>query len=165
MYNLNQFNQCSIFIDKIRTLQLMLTIGLIKEGKIPADNRVALTPAQCKWIQQHFPEVKIIVQYCEHRCFTNKEYERAGIALQEDVSACDILLGIKEVPVEQLIAGKTYLFFSHTKKLQPHNQALFKAIINKKITLIDYECLEHEDGQRIIGFGFFAGVCQKLHKK
>ena len=67
-------------------------------------------------------------------------------------------LGIKEVPVDQLIPGKTYLFFSHTKKKQPHNQQLLKAILDKKITLIDYECLEHEDGQRIIGFGFFAGI-------
>jgi hypothetical protein len=67
-------------------------------------------------------------------------------------------LGIKEVPVKELIPGKTYLFFSHTKKKQPHNQALLRSILEKKITLIDYECLEHEDGQRIIGFGFFAGV-------
>jgi saccharopine dehydrogenase (NAD+, L-lysine forming) len=67
-------------------------------------------------------------------------------------------LGIKEVPVGQLISGKTYLFFSHTKKKQPYNQQLFRAILDKKITLVDYECLEHEDGQRIIGFGFFAGV-------
>ena len=50
------------------------------------------------------------------------------------------------------------LFRSHTKKKQAHNRALMKAILEKKITLIDYECLEHEDGQRIIGFGFFAGV-------
>ncbi|MGG9971795.1 NAD(P)-dependent oxidoreductase [Ferruginibacter sp. SUN002] len=136
----------------------MLTIGLIKEGKIPADNRVALTPAQCKWIEQHFPNIKIIVQGCNHRCFADKEYERAGIQVQDAVDDCDILLGIKEVPISMLIAGKTYLFFSHTKKLQPHNQQLFRSIIEKKITLIDYECLEHDDGQRIIGFGFFAGI-------
>lgn len=136
----------------------MLTIGLIKEGKIPADNRVALTPAQCKWIRQQSPDIKIIVQKCDNRCFSNKEYERAGITVQESIDECDILLGIKEVPVDMLIANKTYLFFSHTKKLQPHNQKLFRAIIDKKITLIDYECLEHDDGQRIIGFGFFAGI-------
>ena len=78
--------------------------------------------------------------------------------MKEDMSDCDILLGIKEVPVDQLLAGKTYLFFSHTKKKQPHNQKLLWAILDKNIRLIDYECLEHEDGQRIIGFGFFAGV-------
>jgi hypothetical protein len=82
----------------------------------------------------------------------------AGAEVKDDLSDCDILLGIKEVPVLQLLAGKTYLFFSHTKKKQPKNQKLMQAILERKITLIDYECLEHEDGQRIIGFGFFAGV-------
>ena len=82
----------------------------------------------------------------------------AGIEVKEDISACDILMGIKEVPVEQLIPGKTYLFFSHTKKAQAHNKKLFKAVLNNNITLIDYECLMHEDGQRILGFGFFAGI-------
>lgn len=136
----------------------MLTIGLIREGKIPADNRVAFTPAQCKWIHKNSDAVKIIVQHSSNRCFTDKEYEAAGIELAEDISGCDILFGIKEVPVEQLIPGKTYLFFSHTKKAQPHNQKLFRAIIKNNNTLIDYECLTHEDGQRILGFGFFAGV-------
>jgi saccharopine dehydrogenase (NAD+, L-lysine forming) len=78
--------------------------------------------------------------------------------VKEDISECDIMLGIKEVPVDMLIEGKTYLFFSHTKKLQPYNQKLLQKIIAKNITLIDYECLEHEDGARIIGFGFFAGI-------
>lgn len=136
----------------------MLTIGLIREGKIPADNRVAFTPAQCKWIHKNSDAVKIIVQHSSNRCFTDKEYEAAGIEVAEDISGCDILFGIKEVPVEQLVPGKTYLFFSHTKKAQPHNQKLFRAIIKNNNTLIDYECLTHEDGQRILGFGFFAGV-------
>ena len=76
----------------------------------------------------------------------------------EDMGDCDILFGIKEVPVKDMLAGKTYLFFSHTKKKQLYNQGMFQAIVQKKITLIDYECLEHDDGQRILGFGFFAGV-------
>ena len=136
----------------------MIRIGLIREGKIPADNRVALTPAQCKWILKNSSDVKIIVQSSPDRCFSDREYLSAGVELKEDLGECDLLFGIKEVPVAQLIPGKTYLFFSHTKKKQPQNQKLLKAIIDKKITLIDYECLEHEDGQRIIGFGFFAGV-------
>jgi hypothetical protein len=136
----------------------MLVIGLIREGKIPADNRVALTPAQCKWMKQNIKNVKILVQTSNDRCFKDTEYKQAGVEVVEDMNACDILLGIKEVPAEMLIANKTYLFFSHTKKKQPHNQKLLRAIIEKQITLIDYECLEHEDGQRIIGFGFFAGV-------
>lgn len=136
----------------------MLKIGLIKEGKIPPDNRVALTPAQCKWIQESNKDIRIIVQSSETRCFSDREYLMAGITVQENVNECDVLMGIKEVPVDQLIANKKYLFFSHTKKMQPYNRLLLQTIIQKNITLIDYECLEHEDGQRILGFGFFAGI-------
>ena len=136
----------------------MIKIGLIKEGKLPADNRVALTPAQCKWIQKDFQDVQIIVQSSSTRCFSDREFSIAGAEVKNNVNDCDIFLGIKEVPIEQLVAEKTYLFFSHTKKEQPRNQKLLRAILDKQITLIDYECLEHEDGQRIIGFGFFAGV-------
>jgi len=136
----------------------MIRIGLLREGKNPPDSRVALTPAQCKWLQKSFRDVQITAQPSSSRCFSDKEYLSAGVAVQEDLSACDYIFGIKEVPVEQLIEQKTYLFFSHTKKLQAYNQALFRAILAKRIRLIDYECLEHEDGQRIIGFGFFAGV-------
>ena len=136
----------------------MLKIGLIKEGKIPTDSRVALTPSQCKWLHKNFADIRITVQRCTNRCYSDQEYVQAGIPVADEVSDCDILMGIKEVAVHLLIANKTYLFFSHTKKLQPHNQQLIKAIADKKITLIDYECLEHDDGTRIIGFGFFAGI-------
>ena len=136
----------------------MLGIGLIREGKVPGDNRVALVPAQCKWLSTHFPDIQIQVQSSPHRCFTDAEYVQAGVEVTEDLSSCNLLLGIKEVPVHLLIAGKKYLFFSHTRKKQPHNQALLHAMMDKRITLVDYECLEHTDGQRIIGFGFFAGI-------
>jgi alanine dehydrogenase len=136
----------------------MIRIGLIREGKIPADNRVALTPPQCKWIHKNSDTVRIVAQHSSARCFTDKEYETAGVEVKDELGDCDILLGIKEVPVQQLTPGKTYLFFSHTKKKQAHNRQLLKSILAQKITLIDYECLEHEDGQRIIGFGFFAGI-------
>lgn len=136
----------------------MFVIGLIKEGKVPADTRVALTPQQCKWLQDKFSDVKVVVQPSETRCFKDREYTLGGITLTEDLSSCDLLLGIKEVPVDQLIVGKSYMFFSHTKKKQQHNKKLMLAMVEKKISLIDYECLEHEDGQRILGFGFFAGI-------
>ncbi|MEI9909743.1 MAG: NAD(P)-dependent oxidoreductase [Bacteroidota bacterium] len=136
----------------------MIRIGLIREGKIPADNRVALTPAQCKWILKNSGEITIVAQSSASRCFSDKEYASAGVEVKEDLNDCDLLFGIKEVPVSELIPGKTYLFFSHTKKKQPHNQPLLRNILDKNITLVDYECLEHDDGQRIIGFGFFAGI-------
>ncbi|KAF0240056.1 MAG: hypothetical protein FD183_1216 [Chitinophagaceae bacterium] len=136
----------------------MLVIGLIREGKIPSDNRVALTPAQCKFLSKHYTDIQIKVQTATNRCYTDHEYEQAGIEITDDLSDCSLILGIKEIPVNQLIPNKRYMFFSHTKKMQPYNQLLMQAMVEKQITLIDYECLEHRDGQRIIGFGFFAGI-------
>ena len=136
----------------------MPVLGLIKEGKVPSDNRVALTPKQCKWLLEQHPDWDILVESSTTRCYKDLEYQREGIKVVDDITAADILLGIKEVPISQLIPNKTYLFFSHTKKAQSYNQALFHCMMDKNITLIDYECLEHEDGQRLIGFGFFAGI-------
>jgi hypothetical protein len=98
------------------------------------------------------------VEPSETRCFSDREYAAAGATLTADLTSCDIILGIKEVPIQKLIPEKKFLFFSHTKKAQAYNQELFRAMIEQKITLVDYECLEHEDGQRLLGFGFFAGV-------
>jgi len=135
----------------------MLLVGLLREGKIPVDNRVALSPQQCKQVQEKFG-VKILVEQSPFRCFSDNEYRNLGIEVVEDISNCQMLFGIKEVPIHLLIPNKTYLFFSHTKKMQSHNKGLLQNIVDKNIRLIDYECLEHSDGQRIIGFGFFAGV-------
>jgi saccharopine dehydrogenase (NAD+, L-lysine forming) len=136
----------------------MLVIGLIREGKVPVDNRVALTPAQCKWLHRNIHDIKIVAQTSTVRCFKDAEYEQVGVEVKEDLSECNVLLGIKEVPIELLVPNKTYLFFSHTRKRQQHNARMLGAMMDLKNTLIDYECLVHEDGQRIIGFGFFAGI-------
>jgi len=136
----------------------MIKIGIIKEGKVPADNRVALTPQQCKWIQENYPSCKVVVERSESRCYTDREYSLAGIELADSLEDCAVLLGIKEVPPYHILPHKKYLFFSHTCKKQPHNQKLLQTIVESGCTLIDYECLRHEDGQRIIGFGFFAGI-------
>ncbi len=135
-----------------------LKIGLIREGKVPRDNRVAFTPRQCRWIINHYPQIDLVVQPSPTRCYSDEEYRAAGIPLEEDLSNCHILMGIKEVPVSQLIEGKTYFMFSHTRKKQPYNRKLMQAFLEKAITLIDYECLTHDDGHRMLGFGFFAGV-------
>ncbi len=135
-----------------------MLLGLIREEKLPADNRVALTPDQCKWIIKNIPNTNIVVESSITRCFTDAEYKRAGLEIVNSLQNCDIILGIKELPYNKLIANKTYLFFSHTIKAQEHNKKLLQKIIAKNITLIDYECLKHEDGQRILGFGFFAGI-------
>lgn len=136
---------------------MSLTIGIIREGKIPPDTRVPLTPAQCHHIQQAYG-IGIRVQSAPSRCYTDQEYRDAGIAVVEDVSDCGILMGVKEVPVDQLIPGKTYFFFSHTIKKQAHNRALLRAILDRRIRLIDYETLTDERGERLIAFGRFAGM-------
>lgn len=135
----------------------MLKIGILREGKTPIDRRVPLLPDQCKEVLKNY-NVSIYIQPSDIRCYSNKEYLDAGLTLKEDLSDCDILLGIKEVPPHLLIPGKTYLFFSHTIKKQPQNQKLLQAILEKKIRMIDYECLKDAAGQRIIAFGRYAGI-------
>jgi saccharopine dehydrogenase (NAD+, L-lysine forming) len=134
-----------------------MKIGLIREGKNPPDNRIALTPQQCAFVERLFP-VKIIVEPSPNRCFSDVEIDAEDVKLSSNLQSCDFLLGIKEVPIEQLIENKTYFFFSHTIKKQSHNKALLKAILAKKITLIDYEVLTDEYNQRLIAFGKFAGM-------
>ena len=135
----------------------MLTIGIIREGKNPPDHRVVLSPAQCRYLIDTFP-VKIKVQPSKNRCFSDAEYEKEGISLSSDVSDCDLLIGIKEVPVEDLMAEKRYLFFSHTIKKQPSNKKLLQAILRHNIELIDFELITDANNQRLIAFGEFAGM-------
>ncbi len=135
-----------------------LNIGLIREGKVPPDQRVALTPEQCREIEYHHPEIDIFVESSPIRIFPDEEYLAKGITVKKNMDDCDILLGIKEVPIDMLISGKTYFFFSHTIKEQPYNRNLLRAILDKKIRLIDYECLTDKKGRRLIGFGFYAGI-------
>lgn len=137
----------------------MVKIGIIKEGKIPEDNRVPLTPKQCAQLLKDYEgKIQIKVQSSNNRCFKDQDYIDHGIEVVNEVDDMDILLGVKEVPIEDLIENKTYFFFSHTIKMQPYNQDLMKALIAKKIRMIDYEPLTFENGKRIIGFGFYAGV-------
>jgi len=136
----------------------MIRIGIVREGKTPQDNRTPFSPKQCKEIQDQHPALQFLVQPSPIRCFKDEEYQLQGIIVAEDLTACDIIFGVKEALIETLIPGKTYLFFSHTKKKQPHNKKLMKALIEKKIRMIDYECLTHDDGHRVVGFGYWAGV-------
>jgi saccharopine dehydrogenase (NAD+, L-lysine forming) len=136
----------------------MLKIGLIREGKIPPDKRVAFTPLQAQEIQQRFKGVKIVCQQSEVRAFADEEYSELRIKVAADVSDCDILMGIKEVPVANLIADKTYLFFSHTLKKQPYNKKLLQEVLRKNISLIDYEALKDRHGNRLVAFGRYAGI-------
>jgi len=137
---------------------VIMIIALIAERKKSADNRVALTPVQCVALQQKFPEIKVIVESSSHRCINDEAYTSVGIPVLEDVSEADILFGIKEVPSEYLIPNKTYFFFSHTIKKQPYNRQMLKDLVANNIRLIDYEVLKWETGQRVLGFGRWAGI-------
>lgn len=135
----------------------MLKVGIIREGKVPPDARVPLSPEQCAEAQLRLP-VHIVVQKSPIRCYKDEEYAARGIDLQDDVSDCDVLMGVKEVPIDKLIPHKTYLFFSHTIKKQPYNRPLLLAVLEKDIRLIDYEVLTNERGERLVAFGFYAGI-------
>ncbi|PIE86703.1 MAG: alanine dehydrogenase [Bacteroidetes bacterium] len=135
-----------------------IIIGVIREGKVPPDKRVPLTPEQCVKLQAIYPHVKVIVQPSPIRAYADHEYTDLGIEMKEDLSECDILIGVKEVNIEDLIPNKKYLFFSHTFKKQPYNRDLLRAILEKNIQLIDYEVLKDTTNRRIIGFGRYAGI-------
>jgi saccharopine dehydrogenase (NAD+, L-lysine forming) len=135
-----------------------LRVGILRETKNPPDRRVPLTPPQIVTIQDTYPNVEFYVQPSAIRCYTDEEYEYLGIPLREDLSNCDILLGVKEVKKQTLIAGKTYLFFAHVGKKQPYNREMFREIVDKKIRLIDYEYLTDDDCQRVVAFGLWAGI-------
>ena len=135
-----------------------LKIGLIREGKNPPDKRVPLSPKQCRKVLDTFKGIEIYVQPSPVRCFEDKDYAEQGIELREDLSNCDILMGVKEVPVDMLIPNKKYFFFSHTIKKQPYNRKLMRALLDKAITMIDYETLTAKNDGRLIGFGRYAGI-------
>jgi alanine dehydrogenase len=137
-------------------------IGIIREGKVPPDHRVALTPEQCAHVKSTF-DVDVVAQPSAIRKYTDADYAANGITLQEDLSDCDLIIGVKEVPIDMLIAGKTYMFFSHTFKKQPYNAKLLKAILDRKIRLIDYEVIKDEKKKRLIGFGRYAGIVGAYH--
>jgi saccharopine dehydrogenase (NAD+, L-lysine forming) len=134
-----------------------IKIGLIREGKNPPDKRVAFSPKQAEEIEQRFPKVKLIIEPSEIRCYKDSEYLDLGIATGP-MQDCDFLMGIKEVPIKNLIEDKTYLFFSHTMKKQPYNRGLLQEVLKKKIRLIDYEALKDTQGNRLVAFGRFAGI-------
>lgn len=133
-------------------------LGIIKEGKIPVDRRVPVTPAQCETILESYSDVEIYCQRSDIRCFEDSEYEKAGAKLVDDVSHCDVIIGVKEVPLNMLVDGKTHFFFSHTIKKQEYNRELLQTILKKQIRLVDWECLTNLAGQRLIAFGRYAGI-------
>ena len=134
-----------------------MKIAIIQERKNPPDSRVALAPDQALLLKNKY-NLDIKIESSPDRCFTNKQYQDQGFKIVADVTDADILFGIKEVPISELIPNKKYFFFSHTIKKQPYNRQLLLAILEKNITLVDYEALKDNNGNRLVAFGIFAGM-------
>ena len=146
------FRQCYTIFS------MSITFAVIQERKSPPDKRVVLTPKACAQISAQFPEANIIVETSDIRIFPDQSYQSFGFQVCDDISDAAVLIGVKEVPIAQLIPGKSYFFFSHTIKKQPYNRDLLRAVLEKNIRLYDHETLVNTQGHRIIGFGYYAGV-------
>jgi len=135
-----------------------MKIALTKERKTPPDQRVVLTPEKCLEASKLYPELEIKVESSDIRVIKDAEYIEAGFVVTKDVSDCDVILGVKEVPVEALIPNKKYFFFSHTIKKQSYNRKLLRAMLEKNIEFFDHEVITAQNNLRLIGFGYYAGV-------
>ena len=135
-----------------------MKFGIIKERKNPPDRRVVFSPQKLQEFQNQFPEATIVVETSDIRVYSDEAYAKAGFEITEDLSDCDVLIGVKEVPIASLLPNKKYFFFSHTIKKQPYNRDLLKAILEKNITLYDHEVITDTKGNRLIGFGRYAGL-------
>ena len=135
-----------------------MKFGIIKERKNPPDRRVVFTPEELVRLQSEHSEAKIKVETSDIRVFTDEQYADLGIEVTADLSDCDVLFGVKEVPVDALIPNKKYFFFSHTIKKQSYNRKLLQAILNKNIELYDHETIVDANNKRLIGFGRYAGI-------
>jgi alanine dehydrogenase len=135
-----------------------MKIGILKERKSPPDRRVVFSPEEIVQLKALYPQAIVKVESSDIRIFSDEQYKALGIDVVDDVSDCDVLFGVKEVPIPNLIKDKSYFFFSHTIKKQPYNRDLLKAILDKNIQLYDHETIVNVDNRRLIGFGRYAGI-------
>ncbi len=135
-----------------------MKFGLIRERKNPPDRRVVLSPTVCKKLLAEHPEAQLVVEPSPIRAFADSEYTEALVEVAFKMESCDVLLGVKEVPIEALLPHKKYFFFSHTIKKQPYNRSLLSAILEKNIELYDHEVITNSKGVRLVAFGRYAGI-------
>ena len=135
-----------------------MKFGIIKERKTPPDRRVVFTPEELKRLKTEHPEAEIKVETSDIRIYDDSQYTDAGIEVATDMTDCDVLFGVKEVPIAALIPNKKYFFFSHTIKKQPYNRELLRTILEKNIELYDHETIVDANNKRLIGFGRYAGI-------
>lgn len=134
-----------------------MKIGILKERKNPPDRRVVFSPKKCAELLKIYPQMEIKVESSDSRFFSDEDYRKEGIGVFGEVSDCDVLLGVKEVPIDNLIPNKKYFFFSHTIKKQKYNRDLLRAILTKNIELYDHETIIDKNNIRLVAFGVYAG--------
>ncbi len=149
-------NPC-IFTQNLYQI-ITMHFGIIRERKNPPDRRVVLSPGACQKVVENHRDAQISVEPSSIRVFTDKEYKDAGIPVNSEMEECDVLLGVKEVPIDALIPNKKYFFFSHTIKKQPYNRKLLRAVLEKRIELYDHEVITNKNGIRLVAFGRYAGI-------
>lgn len=135
-----------------------MKFGILKERKNPPDRRVVFSPEELMQLKKQFPTAEIVVEPSDIRVFSDDQYSNLGINVSHDMSDCDVLFGVKEVPVEDLIPNKKYFFFFHTIKKQPYNRKLLQALLEKNIDFYDHETIVDANFNRLIGFGKYAGI-------
>ncbi len=135
-----------------------MKFAIIKERKNPPDRRVVLSPQACQKVVTNFSKAEIIIESSDNRVFKDDEYSKLGFQVTNNILDADVMLGVKEVPIEVLIPNKKYFFFSHTIKKQPYNRGLLRALLEKNIEFYDHETIVDSNNIRLIGFGYYAGV-------
>ncbi len=141
---------------------MLATTGIRHEDKYAMERRTPVTPMHCRRLIEK-DGLKIVAQSSPKRAFSDDAYRESGATVQEDLSNCDVIFGVKEIPEEAFEAGKTYVFFSHVIKGQPYNMPMLKKMMEKGCNLIDYECIVDEQGKRLIFFGRFAGLAGMIN--
>ncbi|WP_055443041.1 NAD(P)-dependent oxidoreductase [Lacinutrix himadriensis] len=135
-----------------------MKFAIIKERKNPPDRRVVFSPEKLAEARAQFPQATFVVESSDIRVFPDAAYKALGFEVTDDVSDADVMIGVKEVPIENLIPNKKYFYFSHTIKKQPYNRKLLLAMLERNIEMYDHETIVKQSGARLIGFGRYAGL-------
>lgn len=136
-------------------------VGIRRENVDVTERRAPLSPEQVnELVMRH--GLRVIVEPSDRRVFSNVEYAAAGAELSGVLEDCNVVFGVKEVPVADIRAGGAYCYFSHTIKAQRYNMPMLSHIIEVGATLLDYELVTNDVGRRIVFFGDYAGYAGML---
>ncbi len=152
----------AIPVKNTKTVGMNNIIGIRHEDRYLMERRVAIIPAHAKKLIEE-QDLRIIVQKSPKRVFKHEEFVAAGAEVTDSLKEAPVIIGIKEIPEDFFEEGKTYIFFAHVIKGQPYNMPMLRKMIEKKVTLIDYEKIEDEVGKRLIFFGRYAGIAGMIN--